>query len=425
MKFSILLPTKNRLELLKYAVQSVLEQDYPNWEIVISDNASDDDIAGFVATLADSRIKYSRSEKPLPVTENWNRALDFSSGDYIIMLGDDDCLMGRCLSIAKALLESHQRPDLLYTKTAQFAYPNVMPTFPRGFVEYGYSEFLGEKTEPFFLTRKSAIACVEKALSFQVVYGFNMQHSIFSREMVVRLARKGPFFQSPYPDYYATNVLMLTTERILVCPWPLIGIGISPKSFGFFYFNRREGEGVNFLQLAGDPEMVSSLKPVILPGSNMNTSWLLAMETLKRNFPDEIPADVRYDRYRFLQFGEMLRTAPSRGEFLKELKKFGTKGERVFWRCVSAMSAVGSWILPAKIWKLVLRGSLSLWHRSHPRFRARNIGRVIFADIVSLARGGSPTFGAQRRLVDYADILEMSREESRLRKIPEAWISRR
>ena len=44
---SVLLPTKNRLTYLRYAVESVRRQDYPHWEIVISDNHSEEDILGY------------------------------------------------------------------------------------------------------------------------------------------------------------------------------------------------------------------------------------------------------------------------------------------------------------------------------------------------------------------------------------------
>ena len=43
MKFSVLLPTYNRLDLLQYAVESVTRQDYDDWELIISDNQSEDD----------------------------------------------------------------------------------------------------------------------------------------------------------------------------------------------------------------------------------------------------------------------------------------------------------------------------------------------------------------------------------------------
>ena len=93
MKFSVLLPTRNRLDLLSYAIETVRRQDYLDWEIIVFDNVSEEDIQGYVRSLNDSRIKCYRTEKLVPVTDNWNNALSKSNGDYVIMLGDDDCLM--------------------------------------------------------------------------------------------------------------------------------------------------------------------------------------------------------------------------------------------------------------------------------------------------------------------------------------------
>ena len=50
-KFSVLLPTKNRLELLKSAIWSVREQNYDNWEIIVADNCSQEDIKGYLDSL--------------------------------------------------------------------------------------------------------------------------------------------------------------------------------------------------------------------------------------------------------------------------------------------------------------------------------------------------------------------------------------
>ena len=105
MKFSALLPTRNRLEYLKFAVDTVRRQDYDDWEIVISDNASDENIGQWVDTLQDGRVKYSRSDQFVPVTDNWNRSLVHSSGDWVIMLGDDDGLPGLGDRRRKGILE--------------------------------------------------------------------------------------------------------------------------------------------------------------------------------------------------------------------------------------------------------------------------------------------------------------------------------
>src|ERR1700742_1348266 len=104
MKFSVLLPTRNRLKYLKYAVSSVLRQDYDNWEIIISDNDSYENIAEYVASLNDARIKYFRTEKFVSVTDNWNNSMNLSTGDYVIMLGDDDILLKNYFSKMAELL---------------------------------------------------------------------------------------------------------------------------------------------------------------------------------------------------------------------------------------------------------------------------------------------------------------------------------
>ena len=88
-RFSVLLPTKNRLGLLVSAIATVQRQDYGNWELIVAAKCSSEDVAGYVLGLNDPRIVYTRSNLFLPVTDNWNRAYDASSGDYLVMLGDD------------------------------------------------------------------------------------------------------------------------------------------------------------------------------------------------------------------------------------------------------------------------------------------------------------------------------------------------
>jgi glycosyltransferase involved in cell wall biosynthesis len=312
-KFSILLPTRNRLDLLKLAVESVRLQDYPDWEIVISDNASSEDVCAYVASLQDARIRCCRKEQLLPVTENWNAALEQSTGDYLIMLGDDDGLMRGCLSMAKKLIEEWGHPDTIYTEACQYAYPGVMPGHTEGFIQFGYNAFLQGKLQPFRLPREAALDMVCAATSFRIRYGYNMQHFIFSRQLVERLRVKGPFFQSPYPDYYAANAIFIAAASIVANPAPLVMIGISPKSFGFYYYNDRESDGVAFLQNFASDALRERLGGTLVPGSNMNDSWLFAMETLVQNFRDEVPLRVDYGRYRLLQFHACLRARSWRG----------------------------------------------------------------------------------------------------------------
>lgn len=202
MLISILLPTRNRLEYLRHAVESVLRQDDPDWELVISDNDSEEDIKGFVVGLADTRIRYVRTASFVPVTDNWNNALQHSHGEYVVMLGDDDALMSGYIREIRAALKKYTDPDFIYTSAFLFAYPGAMPGYPDGYLQdYGYSSFLKGARQAFWLSRQTAFHLVDQFLHFHTEYGYNMQFFCISRRMINALNVYGPFFQSPFPDY--------------------------------------------------------------------------------------------------------------------------------------------------------------------------------------------------------------------------------
>ena len=301
-RFSILVPTRNRLELLGYAIETVRKQDFQDWEIIVSDNASEQDVRSYVESLRDDRITFLRTEAFVSVTENWNRALEKSVGDYVIMLGDDDGLFKGSLKELNRLIRDFSNPDFVYTDAVQFAYPNVFPHEPKGFFLWGYAPFFSARdSTPFWLRQTEAKELVRVSCDMRLACMYNMQHIVISRGMVKALSEYGRFFQSPYPDYYATNALFLKARRILMNPVPLTIIGISPKSFGYFYVNRKEGEGNSFLNNPLEPDIRNRLSDVLLPGSALYTSWLAAMETLKKNFGSVERISVNYRRYRMIQ----------------------------------------------------------------------------------------------------------------------------
>lgn len=300
MKFSVLLPTRNRLEYLRYAVETVRRQDFDDWEIVISDNCSDDDIEGYVRSMSEDRIKYFRTSEFIPVTDNWNAALERSSGEYVVMLGDDDGLLPGYFSTLLRTMEGFPDPDFVYVSAFFYAYPNVMPDAPQGFLRSDQNAVFGEG-KPFWLDKQRADAIARGYLDFKMPVASNMQFSLVSRRAIRNLSSSGPFFQSPYPDFYATPALFMTSTRILVCPQPLVIIGITPKSYGFFHFNNRAADGVKFLHNDGQLAQDSPIRALMLPGTSYNDSWLLAMEALRRNHGEARGMRPNYRRYRFLQ----------------------------------------------------------------------------------------------------------------------------
>ena len=403
MKFSVLLPTRNRLDLLSYAIETVRRQDYSDWEVIVSDNFSEEGIAGYVRSLNDQRIKYFRTDKFVPVTDNWNNALDKCDGDYVIMLGDDDCLMQGYFSTLSRVIEEHDAPDLVYTSAYLYAYPGVMPGSPEGFLRsYSNSKIFQSAEKPFWMGRAEAVGLARNSTNFRMRFDYNMQFSLVSRKLIRAMEKYGSFYQSPYPDYYASNAMMLKAERILVVPQPLVTIGISPKSFGFYYFNNLESKGNDFLQNIPDPDMAYRLRQVILPGTDMNNSWLLSMETLANNFGAEGDINVDYARYRLLQicavFAGLILGRSEAKLAVRELRDKTSMRERILYGMPLSVVVAVSLILPERYRAFLARRVIFITG-SHPRFSSPILDGK-FGTILDVFEQISPAFDCAGKVRD-------------------------
>ena len=99
-RVSVGIPTFNRERLIGRAVQSVLNQDYPNIEILISDNASTDSTAAVCRTFVDAHpnVVYFRQLENIGATRNFAAVLERASGHYFMWLGDDDYIDANYIS---------------------------------------------------------------------------------------------------------------------------------------------------------------------------------------------------------------------------------------------------------------------------------------------------------------------------------------
>lgn len=116
---SIGMPTYNRASVLSRAIESALAQDYPNLELVISNNASTDETEAICEEFArrDGRVRYLRQEKNLGATGNFVEALNQSRGEFFIWLADDDWLDASYVSACVSVLQENPDYSLVCGKT--------------------------------------------------------------------------------------------------------------------------------------------------------------------------------------------------------------------------------------------------------------------------------------------------------------------
>lgn len=110
---SILMPTYNHELYVEQALDSVLEEDYPNKEIIIIDDGSKDNTQKIIKNWVEKNKNYipiifkSRENKGL--TKSLNELIDLASGEYIVLLASDDCLKNNGISKRYEYFKNH--PD--------------------------------------------------------------------------------------------------------------------------------------------------------------------------------------------------------------------------------------------------------------------------------------------------------------------------
>ncbi len=114
-KVSVCIPTYNRSHYLVYALKSVLNQSFDDFELIICDDGSIDDTPEIIGNWQDSRIRYIRHPKNIGRSRNMRSGFENASGDYFIKFDDDDALTPDFLAKTVEILDSNNNVDFVCT----------------------------------------------------------------------------------------------------------------------------------------------------------------------------------------------------------------------------------------------------------------------------------------------------------------------
>ena len=120
-RFSVTIPAYKH-KFLKECIDSILSQTYMDFELIIVNDASPEDIGTVVSAYRDPRIRYYINEKncgAINVVDNWNKCLEYAKGKYIICMGDDDKLMPNCLEEYSRLIVRYPDLDAFHGRVAR------------------------------------------------------------------------------------------------------------------------------------------------------------------------------------------------------------------------------------------------------------------------------------------------------------------
>lgn len=119
---SLVIPTRERAETLFHTLRTAVEQDEDDCEILVCDNAGRDQTCSVVKSFNDSRLRYVNPGRRLPMSENWNFAVEHVRGRYVVIIGDDDGVMPGGLKRLRLLIEA--RPaNVYYWQISEYFWP--------------------------------------------------------------------------------------------------------------------------------------------------------------------------------------------------------------------------------------------------------------------------------------------------------------
>lgn len=226
---SIVVPTKNRYKYLYHLLRLAEDLDTRCVEVIIQDNSTDNsEILSYLEKYSKPWIKYYYFEKSISMTENCDKAILNSQGEYICFIGDDD---GFCLDIIDAVsyMKSHNIDVLLSSKTF-YNWPDYSDNSV-----FDITEALVYRKGNGKLTKINPLKELQKCISngFDGLYNMPKAYqALVSRSIMNKVwERYNTFFPGPSPDMANAVALSLLNPVSYYWDGPLVYSGQS-KSVG-------------------------------------------------------------------------------------------------------------------------------------------------------------------------------------------------
>jgi glycosyltransferase involved in cell wall biosynthesis len=112
---SVVLPTHNRPAWLAEALTSVLQGEFGDFEVIVSNNGDPEDTRRLRTVLEDSRVRWVEQAPSVGMLDNFLAALGLARGKYVAVLHDDDRWSERFLATLVAQLEAHPEAVLAFS----------------------------------------------------------------------------------------------------------------------------------------------------------------------------------------------------------------------------------------------------------------------------------------------------------------------
>jgi glycosyltransferase involved in cell wall biosynthesis len=257
-----MIPTYNGIQYLPSCISTVISQEYSNYELIISDDHSNDGTKEYLDSLNFPNVTILYTPYKMSMSEHWEWVLSHASGDWCIFLGQDDGLQPNFFTLADKLTDIalKRKIRIIASERAYYFWPGCESVYNNAHISY----FSIEKIS-VFSTRFKMI----QALCGYIPY-FNLPQmyttSIFNKSIVeeTRKRQGGLFFITHPQDANTAAISCKKKKKYIYSYIPLGWVGTSPKSAGLAlnteinkqlsveYINKIKNSGIKYCEKIGD-----------------------------------------------------------------------------------------------------------------------------------------------------------------------------
>ena len=251
--FSFIIPTRNRSELLKFAIQSCLNQSYKNFEIIISDNNSKDKTKEIVKKFNDPRIVYVNSKKDLDFANSFDNGIKYAKGEYILYLADDEAYISDTLQSLKSIIDDTNAEVISYGRKAHYRHKTEKDyTGSNTLYVYPFSKKKMWIDSRFLLNQLISFKYLYPGISAKKDFLYSLRaypltvKCVIKRDLINFIIDKYGYFHHRAVDWFACVLTLFHTKKILLYDRHLNMAGSVPRSAGTSFRNTGEfGNDIN------------------------------------------------------------------------------------------------------------------------------------------------------------------------------------
>lgn len=282
---SVIIPTRERADTLLFAIRTALLQNSDDYEVIVSDNFSQDNTKKVVQSFNDPRLVYVNPGRRLSMCDNYEFALEHARGKHVIFIGDDDAIMPG--AIDRLQITIGNKPNSVYCwSKPNYTWPKSgKPAFVSDLIPKTYPSKINLKK----LARRFVVQMRGSEWLTSPYHG-----AVSKRILDMIKSQTGRVFHSTQPDVFTAFAIPVFSDIAINVGYAVTVAGRSPKANSAVAYDKNSRVNTEKMLLEyGDYKIHPSLFPGIdLLANVIPDSILVAMDKFPQFYQG---LDFNYD----------------------------------------------------------------------------------------------------------------------------------